>query len=492
MNSLRTILFVLLVGGIFFLVHNPGFANEEAEGGKIPITTSSKQAKNDYLKGRDLAEKLRIQDSMQYFQKAIEADPNFAVAYLNLAFAEPSARAFIEDVNKAAALSGRVSKGEKLWILAVQAGANGFPARQGDYFETLVEAYPNDERAHNLLGTYHFGLQHYDKAIREYEKAVNINPEFTPAYNLLGYAYRFQEQYDKSEKTFRKYIELIPNDPNPYDSFAELLMRIGRYDESIQNYRKALNLDSHFVNSYIGIATNLDFKGEHANARKELQKLLEAARNDGEKRAALLAMTISYVSEGDYQRAQQELDRQLELAKKMNDPAGAAGDLNTIGLILLEGGHTQEAKAKFDESLNTVSSSNQSEDIKKIAARNHLFLSGQAALQGGDIAAAESGRVKIQKQAEAEKNQFWIWLAHELAGRIALQKKDYDRAIAELNQSNLQDPYNVYRLAVAYRSKKDEKNAKLMFQRVADFNALSNLNYAFVRDKAKQALASQP
>src|SRR5262245_55682541 len=326
-SSRITLLFV------FFLCSNI-FAAPES--GKIPITTSSEEAKNHYLKGRDLADKLRIQDSVQHFQSAVKADPNFAAAYLNLAFAEPNGRVFIEDVNKAVSLSNKASKGELLWILAVQAGANGLPSKQGEYFENLAASYPNDERAHNLLGTYYFGLQQYDKAIQQYEKAVSINKEFTPAYNLLGYSYRFKGQFDKSEQAFRKYIDLIPNDPNPYDSYAELLMKTGRYDESIENYKKALELDQNFVNSYVGISDNLNFKGEHQNARTELDKLLQVARNDGEGRTAIFAKAVSYVSEGNHQGALQEIDKQLAIAKKMNDPAGVGGDLNTMGLILLE------------------------------------------------------------------------------------------------------------------------------------------------------------
>ena len=458
------------------------------ESGKIPITTSSEKAKSDYLKGRDLAEKLRVQDSMQYFQSAIKADPNFALAHLNLAFAEPNGRSFIEDLNKAVSLSDKASQGEKLWILAVQAGANGLPSKQGEYFENLAATYPDDERAHNLLGTYYFGLQQYDKAIQQYEKAVSINQEFTPAYNLLGYSYRFKGQFDKSEQAFRKYIDLIPNDPNPYDSFAELLMKIGRYDESIDNYKKALNLNPNFINSYVGISDNMNFKGEYQNARAELDKILQVARNDGDRRTAIFAKAVSYASEGNHQGALQELDKQLVLAKKMNDPAGVGGDLNTMGLILLEQNKTKEAQSKFDDGLKAVTSSNQSEEIKRIAGRAHLYLSAQAALQSGDLKAAESNQAELQKQAEAEKNAFAKNLAHELAGRIAFQKKDYDVAIKELNQSNLQDPYNLYRLGLVYRAKKDEKNAQDMFQKAADFNGLNNLNYAFVRPKAKQAL----
>jgi len=459
-----------------------------SESGKIPISTSSEKAKTDFLKGRDLAEKLRVQDSMQYFQSAIKSDPNFALAHLQLAFAEPNGRSFIEDLNKAVTLSDKASQGEKLWILGVQAGANGLQSKQGEYYENLAATYPNDERAHNLLGTYYFGLQQYDKAIQQYEKAVSINQEFTPAYNLLGYSYRFKEQFDKSEQAFRKYIDLIPNDPNPYDSYAELLMKTGRYDESIENYKKALKLDPNFVNSYVGISDNLNFKGDFQNARAELDKLLQVARNDGERRTAIFAKAVSYLNEGNHQGALQELDKQLALAKKMNDPAGISGDLNTMGLVLLEKNQAKEAQSKFDEGLKAVASSNQSAEIKRVAERTHFYLSAQAALQNNDLKAAEWNQAELQKQATAEKNTFATNLAHELAGRIAFEKKDYDGAIKELNLSNLQDPYNFYRLGLAYRAKNDEKNAQSMFQRAASFNGLNNLNYAFVRDKAKQAL----
>ena len=109
MNSSNrfTFLFVIFLCSAMFAA--------ATENGKIPITTSSEKAKSDFLKGRDLAEKLRVQDSMQYFQSAVKADPNFALAHLNIAFAQPNGREFIEDVNKAVSLSDKASQGEKLW-----------------------------------------------------------------------------------------------------------------------------------------------------------------------------------------------------------------------------------------------------------------------------------------------------------------------------------------------------------------------------------------
>lgn len=479
---------IRMVYAIVIVMTVAAFGFAAGQNGKLPITTSSEEAKSEYLKGLELADSLRAQDSSEHFRKATQQDPKFAIAYLNLAPTEPSKEAFFKDLSQAVALSANASEGERLWILATDAAAKGQPNKQGEYLQKLVAAYPQDERARNLLALYYFGLQQYGNAIQEYQKSISLNPNFAPAYNMLGYSYRFNEQLDQAEQAFRKYIELIPNDPNPYDSYAELLMRMGRYDESIDNYRKALQQDTHFIGSYLGIATNLNFKGEHEKARQELQRLYDdVARNDGERRAALLGMTISYLDEGNSQKALEQQDKMLALAKKMNDPTNVTADLNTIGTILLENGHAQEAQAKFDEAAKATEDSSVSPEVKKIAARNHIFFSAKVAIASNDLKKAHADAAEFQKQAEAEKNRPLIWLAHELNGTIALSEKKYDVAIQELQQSNQLDPYNIYRLALAYQGQGDTANTRKFFERTVTFNGINNLNYALIRTKARES-----
>ena len=86
------------------------------------------------------------------------------------------------------ALAPKASSGERLMILGAQAGANAEPAKQFEHYRQLVAEFPEDERAHFLLGGYHFGQQEYEKAIGEYRRANEISPEFAPAYNIVGYA----------------------------------------------------------------------------------------------------------------------------------------------------------------------------------------------------------------------------------------------------------------------------------------------------------------
>ena len=52
---------------------------------KIPITTSSEEARQLYVKGRDLAEKLRATDARSLYAQAAAKDRGFALAHLGLA-----------------------------------------------------------------------------------------------------------------------------------------------------------------------------------------------------------------------------------------------------------------------------------------------------------------------------------------------------------------------------------------------------------------------
>ena len=247
-RNLRPIGFsTLLISALAFSACEPVEPNKTASSsaratkdGKIAITTSSEEARKEFLAGRDLSEKLRITDSISHFDKAISLDPNFALAELNRANVSPTAKEFFDHLKKAVTLADKASDGERMLIQAAEAGANANPTKQKEILEKLVAAYPNDERAHFNLGGYYFGQQDFTQAITHYKKATELAPDYSTAFNILGYAYRQNEAYSDAENAFKKYIELIPNDPNPYDSYAELLLKMGRFDEAITQYNKAL------------------------------------------------------------------------------------------------------------------------------------------------------------------------------------------------------------------------------------------------------------
>jgi len=462
-----------------------------ADGGKLPITTRSEQAKQEFLQGRDLSERLLGQESLQHFDKAISLDPEFASAELARANNSPTTKEFFDHLKKALSLADQASDGEKLLILATEAGANADSVKMKDYSEKLVAAYPNDERAQFNLANYYFGQQELDQAVEHYKKATEIAPSYSPAYNVLGYAYRQQGDYSSAEQAFRKYIDLIPNDPNPYDSYAELLLKMGRFEDSQAQYRKALSIDPHFVPSHFGLSAALLYAGKVADAQAELQKMADQARNDGELRTAYFGMAVVASDSGNFDKALQVMDKEYAVAEKINDVVSMAADLQAKGRILAEIPRYDEAQRQFDRSFQLIASSNQSQEIKANAKLLHHFNLAQIAIGKKDYAAAKTHYEEFRQGAQATKNSAQIKQSHELAGRIAFGEKDYDKAIAELEQANLQDPHNLYRLSQAYQAKGDGAKAQNYLIKAADFNSLPQLNYAFIRVKAHKLMAEK-
>ena len=465
-----------------------GKATASANRGKVALTTKSEEARKFYDQGLALADQLRPHDARQLFEKAVAKDPDFAMAHYQLALTSPTAKEFRAHLDEAVALANNATEGERLLILALQAGADAQPAKALDYNQQAAAKYPDDPRVHTTLAnSYFFGQQDYEKARGELQKAIEIDPNFTPAYNMLGYSERFLGNYPESETAFKKYIELVPRDPNPYDSYAELLMKTGRFDESIAQYRKALSIDPHFVGSHFGIASDLIFQGKHDQAIAEAQKMERAGRNDGDRRFAMFTTTVVLVDQGKNDRALKEMQRQYDLGAKIGDTAAMAGDLVSMGDILLNAGKPDDAKKHYDQALAIQEKSGLSNDVKEDAKLGHHFDLGRVALAKNDLQTAKAEAATYLKGAKEKENPARIRQAHVLAGKIALKEKQFDQAIDELGQADQQDPSVLYVTALAYQGKGDQEKAGEMFKQAAESYTLPTLGYAFIRAKAKQA-----
>jgi tetratricopeptide (TPR) repeat protein len=457
---------------------------------KIPVTTSSEEASADFLKGRALFEKLRGQESLTFFESALEKDEDFALAYYYHSLSSPSAKGFFADLGKMVPLADKVSEGEKLIIFGLKAGVDGDQKTQEEHLTKLVELYPDDERAHNQLGQFYFGQQKFQLAVDHLKKATEIAPDFSLSYNTLGYSYRNLGKFDNAAESFVKYIELIPDDPNPYDSYAELLLKEGKYEESITQYQKALSVKPDFVASYVGIATNYNFLAKYEDAREQCGKLFDIAKNTGEKRIALFAKVVSFVTEENTEMALEELQNQYAIAEEINDPAAMTGDLNTMGNILFEAGRYDEAIEKHNKALETTLNSDLPDEVKENTKRFYLFNLGRISLMTGNMEDARSKAKEFGESASMANNTFQVWLSHELNGMIALAEKQYGRARGEFMLANQQNPYTFYRIALTYEGEENEEEAKRFCEMSINFNALNNLNQAFVLKKAEKMLAS--
>jgi tetratricopeptide (TPR) repeat protein len=459
-------------------------------GRKVPITTKSEDARALYLKGREAAENLRAEDARRLHAQAVEKDPGFALGHLAVAQNAQTAQGFFDALRRAVELAPSASEGERWLILSADAGARGDPKAQLALLGKLAAAYPEDERVHNQLGNVHFGRQEYPEAIARYERAIALNPGFPQPYNQLGYAHRFTGQLEQAEKVFRKYVEILPNEPNPHDSYAELLMKMGRFQDSIAAYEKALAVDPQFVPSYVGIANDQVFLGKGDEARRTLAKLRDrVARNDGEKRQALFWTAASWVHEGNTAKALEACREMSRIAERGGDVPNLPGDHVLMGQILLHAKKLDAAKAEFAKAVKAMEGAKVPPETKEAVRRNDLYFQALVALDAGDLAAAARGTDAYRAEVDRRRIPLEVRRVHELTGRLALAKRAYAEAVQELSLANQQDPVVLAHLAEAHRGAGELEKARAVTKQVAELNEL-NFNLAFVRAKARQALAN--
>ena len=462
---------------------------QSAAPGKVPITTSSPDARDLYLKGRELAERLRATDAREYYKQAVAKDPNFAMGHIGLANTSGTTKEFIDAVTRAASLASQVSEGERHIILGQESAMKGEPAGTLSHYSELVRLFPDDERAQTLLGNLYFGRQDYESAIKHFVKATTINPSFSQPYNQLGYAYRFLERMTDAEAAFNKYVQLIPNDPNPHDSYAELLLKLGRFDEAIKAYEKALSIDPNFVASYVGIGNAHLSAGRTDEARKAFARIAAVARTTGERRLARFWTAASYVHEGMTDKALDELRAGYALAEAEHDSGSMSGDLTQMGDVLREAGRPDEALAKYNQAVQVIEQASVPAEVKAATRRNHVFEEARVAVAKNDLQMAKAKAAEYAKLIAGRNAPFERRQQHELSGLIALAQKRPADAVQELSRANQQDPRILYLTAVALREAGDLEKANIVAAKAAKFNGLA-FNYGYVRTKAAKIVRS--
>ena len=93
--------------------------------------------------------------------------------------------------------------------------------------------------AYNDRGLTYGKKGEYDKAISDFNKAIEINPKLSYAYNNRGIAYYFKGQIDRAISDFSKTIEINPRDALAYANRGEGYFSKKEYDEARYDFRKA-------------------------------------------------------------------------------------------------------------------------------------------------------------------------------------------------------------------------------------------------------------
>lgn len=484
MKTLKFTIYILLICIIVPL-------NLVAQNQEVPITTSSKEALDLFMKGRDQLENLEIISAAALFEQAIREDPNFAKAYLYRAQSGGGLNDFQQNLDKAVALTDKVSEGEKYEILYGQAIAEGNGVKEKEYLDWLVQNFPSDKRIQAQAGNYYYSINDYSKALDHITKAIELDKNYAPAYNMLGYCQSGLNNFKEAEKAFQTYIQLIPNSANPNDSYAELLLKMGKYDESIAQYKMAVEKDpENFALSLGGIGNNYIFKGDYPTARKYYQEYCDKATLPDRKMNALYLKAVSYMYENKVDEAVKAFDESRALAEKENLTVNAIYILSEQGFILTEAGHIEEGMKYYEKAYDLIEKSKLSKaDLDNLNTQAGLWKLYTLTAKGDfDKAKVEGDQVK--QKVESRKNYDEQMFLNSILGYSALKQGNYYEAIQYLSKSDAEDPLNWYNQAMAYQKMGDTQKAAKLMEKIKTSN-VNSMSLALVRNKTLGSLAME-
>ncbi len=223
----------------------------------MTVTSNSLKALELYNEAYDVAFLIvDLDKAIALYKKAISEDPEFFMAYYQLAtyyFFHGQEKEFEENALAATKFSVKLNKGEAIQKKVLERWLADKKSSVSDLGLRLVEMFPDDPDAHINLGFYHFIGEEFEEAIVAFEKAESMGSKegvycgpklaIVPIC-MLGYTYLRTSQLEESKMSFDKYIEKYPDDQNPYDCKADYFMTVEDYSGAYKSYMKAYQIDT--------------------------------------------------------------------------------------------------------------------------------------------------------------------------------------------------------------------------------------------------------
>ncbi len=290
--------------------------SEKSSIAKTP--TVNPEAYELYLKGRFFWNKRSgtdLRKAIDYFERAIAKDPNYALAYVGLAdshlllssYASVSPRESLPPAK--AALKKALSLDDSL---AEAHASSGLLAtleldlqRAIDELQRAIKLKPNYATAHHWLSLGFTTLGQFDPAILEAKRAVELDPLSLIINADYGWVYFNGHRYDQAEAQVRKTLEIDPNFFLAHYYLGAVLQFKGHVAQAIPEFQKAFDLNGDPYSRAMlgqGYARN----GQPGEARKVLASLNEEAKS---KYVAPYALALVDTALGDKERAIEELER---------------------------------------------------------------------------------------------------------------------------------------------------------------------------------------
>ena len=160
-----------------------------------------------------------------------------------------------------------------------RASSEGHTQEAVKEYSKAIELDPSFASAYHNRGILYNKLGEQQKALDDYNKAIELDPSYAFAYNGRGNVYRGFGERQKALDDYNKAIELDPSFAYAYNGRGNVYSDLGEQQKALDDYNKAIELDSSYAHAYNGRGNVYSDLGEQQKALEDYNKAIELDLN---------------------------------------------------------------------------------------------------------------------------------------------------------------------------------------------------------------------
>ncbi|MBI3363850.1 MAG: tetratricopeptide repeat protein [Ignavibacteriae bacterium] len=266
------------------------------------------------------------------FDRAIELDSNFAMAYFQLAtvnLGSLTTEEFTSAMKKAYALSVNITERERLLIQSTYASAIEHDETKAiSILENLLQKYPHEQAARNGLAFLYTQRAEFEKANAMFAKELESDSLDKTLWNSAAYSYAGLNRRREAMNAIDRYLQLAPAEPNPYDSKGDIYAMFDERDSAVIWWKKAIAFRPDFP-SALKLVVDAFVRQDSADMEKYISKGAAAMHLD-EKVFREEVFPLILMSHGQLTKARTECQKLLTSHRNKKQDVFIVGDIENI------------------------------------------------------------------------------------------------------------------------------------------------------------------
>jgi tetratricopeptide (TPR) repeat protein len=183
-------------------------------------------------------------------------------------------------------------------------------------YNKAIELNPEDADAYINRGNAYSGLTQYERALEDYNTVIELNPDYVDAYNNRGNAYAEKGNFERAIEDFDKAIELNPVYVSTYNNRGIAYAEKGERERAIEDFDKAIELNPVYALAYFNRGLVYGRSNYYEKEQEDYKKALELEPNYI---LAMSALSESYIITKNYSGAHEIARGASNIAEENED-----------------------------------------------------------------------------------------------------------------------------------------------------------------------------